>query len=227
MVEVGLRGVRVRLLGQARAAYLADERVRSASPLVLGRRLMVRYRPLGVVGVIGPWNYPLVNSFGDCIPALAAGNAVVLKPSELTPLTSLLMGEGLRECGLPEDVLPGRDRRRRHRRALVDAGRHGHVHGLDRDGHEGHGARPRALTPVSLELGGKDPMIVLADADVERAARAAVTTRCRTAARPASRWSASTSRRRLRRLRGPGRARRCARCARASPAARAASTSGR
>ena len=57
--------------------------------------MVVRYAPVGVVGVIGPWNYPLNNSFGDCIPALAAGNAVVLKPSEITPLTSLLMAEML------------------------------------------------------------------------------------------------------------------------------------
>ena len=55
-----------------------------------------------MVGVIGPWNYPLANSFGDCIPALMAGNAVVLKPSEVTPLTSLLIGEMLDECGMPE-----------------------------------------------------------------------------------------------------------------------------
>ncbi|MBK5117181.1 MAG: aldehyde dehydrogenase family protein, partial [Thermoleophilia bacterium] len=60
--------------------YLADEKVRSASPFVLGRKLAVRYAPIGVVGVIGPWNYPLTNSFGDCIPALAAGNSVILKP---------------------------------------------------------------------------------------------------------------------------------------------------
>src|SRR3954464_7821372 len=84
--------------------YLADEKIRTSSPLVLGRKLVVRYRPVGVVGVIGPWNYPLTNSFGDCIPALAAGNAAVLKPSEVTPLTSLLMAEMLGECGLPEGV---------------------------------------------------------------------------------------------------------------------------
>ena len=75
--------------------WLADRRVRSTAPAVLGKRLLVRYEPLGVVGVIGPWNYPLTNSFGDAIPALAAGNAVVLKPSEHTPLTSLLLAEGL------------------------------------------------------------------------------------------------------------------------------------
>ena len=65
---------------------------------MLGRKLVVRYRPLGLVGVIGPWNYPLTNSFGDCIPAMAAGNAVILKPAEATPLTSLLMA-GVHEGG--------------------------------------------------------------------------------------------------------------------------------
>jgi acyl-CoA reductase-like NAD-dependent aldehyde dehydrogenase len=84
--------------------FLADEKMRSASPFVLGRKLVVRYQPLGLIGVIGPWNYPLTNSFGDCIPALAAGNAVILKPSEITPMTSLLMADALRECGLPEHV---------------------------------------------------------------------------------------------------------------------------
>src|SRR5215218_9115731 len=84
--------------------YLSDEKVRSSSPFVMGRKLVVRYRPVGVVGVIGPWNYPLTNNFGDAIPALAAGNAVVLKPSQITPLTSLLLAEGIRECGLPEDT---------------------------------------------------------------------------------------------------------------------------
>ena len=85
--------------------YLADEKIRTTSPFVLGRKLLVRYGPVGVVGVIGPWNYPLNNNFGDAVPALAAGNAVVLKPSQVTPLTSLLLADGLRECGLPEDAI--------------------------------------------------------------------------------------------------------------------------
>ena len=100
--------------------YLADEKVRTSNPFVLGRKLVVRYRPVGVVGVIGPWNYPLTNNFGDAIPALAAGNAVVLKPSQVTPLTSLLLAEGIRECGLPEDAIQVADRRRRRRAALID-----------------------------------------------------------------------------------------------------------
>src|SRR5271155_3175493 len=85
--------------------YLQDERVSTAAVAIKGKRLILRHRPLGLIGVIGPWNYPLINSFGDCIPALAAGNAVILKPSEVTPLTSMLLAEGLRESGLPADVL--------------------------------------------------------------------------------------------------------------------------
>ena len=154
--------------------YLADERIRTSNPFVLGRRLRVRYTPAGVIGVIGPWNYPLTNSFGDCIPALAAGNSVVLKPASLTPLTSQLMLDGLLECGLPEDVYqvvvgPGSE----IGNALVDA-----VDGIMFTGSTEVGKKvmERAagtLTPVSLELGGKDPMIVLRDADLERAANAA------------------------------------------------------
>ena len=73
-------------------------------------------RPLGLVGVIGPWNYPLSNSFGDCVPALAAGNAVILKPSEVTPLTSLLMADGAARVRPARGRLPGRHRPRRDRR---------------------------------------------------------------------------------------------------------------
>jgi len=76
--------------------YLADEKVKSGQLLVKGKKIVLRHRPLGLVGVIGPWNYPLTNSFGDCIPALAAGNSVILKPSEVTPLTSMLMAQAPR-----------------------------------------------------------------------------------------------------------------------------------
>ncbi|EUA93897.1 aldehyde dehydrogenase family protein [Mycobacterium ulcerans str. Harvey] len=55
--------------------YLADERIHSSSVFVKGKRLVLRYRPMGLIGVIGPWNYPLTNSFGDCIPALAPETA--------------------------------------------------------------------------------------------------------------------------------------------------------
>jgi acyl-CoA reductase-like NAD-dependent aldehyde dehydrogenase len=155
--------------------YLADEKIRPSSPFVLGRKLVVRREPVGVVGVIGPWNYPLTNSFGDCIPALAAGNATVLKPATITPTTSLLLLEGLRECGLPEDVHqvaigPGSE----VGNALIDAVDFVMFTGSTEIGTKVAERAAKTLTPVGLELGGKDPMIVCADANVERAANAAV-----------------------------------------------------
>ena len=155
-------------------AYLADERIESASPFVRGRKLVVRYAPLGVVGVIGPWNYPLNNSFGDCIPALAAGNAVVLKPSEVTPLTSIVLAEMLAESGLPEDVFQVATGRGETGAALVDEVDFVMFTGSVETGKKVMAQAAATLTPVSLELGGKDPMVVLADADLERAANAAV-----------------------------------------------------
>jgi acyl-CoA reductase-like NAD-dependent aldehyde dehydrogenase len=154
--------------------YLADERIHTSNPFVLGRRLVVRYGPLGVVGVIGPWNYPLVNGFGDCIPALAAGNAVVLKPSKVTPLTSLLMAECMRESGLPDGVFQVATGGAETGEALIDAVDMIMFTGSTETGRKVMERAARTLTPVSLELGGKDPMIVLADADLERAANAAL-----------------------------------------------------
>jgi acyl-CoA reductase-like NAD-dependent aldehyde dehydrogenase/choline dehydrogenase-like flavoprotein len=155
-------------------AYLADEEIQSASPFVRGRRLVVRYAPLGVVGVIGPWNYPLNNSFGDCVPALAAGNAVVLKPSEVTPLTSLLMAEMLAECGLPAGAFQVATGRGETGAALIDEVDFVMFTGSVATGKKVMARAAETLTPVSLELGGKDPMIVLADADLERATNAAI-----------------------------------------------------
>src|SRR5215218_2483568 len=153
--------------------YLAEERVKTASPLAKGRKLVVRYAPVGLVGIIGPWNYPLTNSFGDSIPALAAGNAVLLKPSEVTPLTAQLMADALRECGLPEDVLLIATGDGTTGAAVIDAVDMVMFTGSTRTGKKVMERAAQTLTPVSLELGGKDPMIVLADADLERATAAA------------------------------------------------------
>jgi acyl-CoA reductase-like NAD-dependent aldehyde dehydrogenase/choline dehydrogenase-like flavoprotein len=154
--------------------YLADEEIETASPFLRGRKLRLRYAAVGVVGVIGPWNYPFNNSFGDCIPALAAGNAVVLKPSEVTPLTSLLMAEMLAECGLPEGVFQVATGRGETGAALVDNVDFVMFTGSVATGKKVMAQAAQTLTPVALELGGKDPMIVLSDADLERAANAAV-----------------------------------------------------
>jgi acyl-CoA reductase-like NAD-dependent aldehyde dehydrogenase len=154
--------------------YLADERVKSAQIMLKGKKLILRYRPLGLIGVIGPWNYPLTNSFGDCIPALAAGNSVILKPSEVTPLTSMLLAEGLRECGLPEGVFQVATGRGATGAALTDNVDMIMFTGSTRTGRMVAEAAAKRLIPCSLELGGKDPMIVLSDADLERAANTAV-----------------------------------------------------
>jgi acyl-CoA reductase-like NAD-dependent aldehyde dehydrogenase len=154
--------------------YLADEKVKSSAVLVKGKKLMLRHKPLGLIGVIGPWNYPLTNSFGDCIPALAAGNSVILKPSEITPLTSLKLAEGLRECGIPEGVFQVATGLGATGAALVDQVDMIMFTGSTATGKKVMQKAAETLTPVSLELGGKDPMIVLADADVERAANTAL-----------------------------------------------------
>src|SRR5580704_11706617 len=173
LAEISYGGAAFGFWAKHAEEYLADERVRSSTVFVKGKKLILRYRPLGLVGVIGPWNYPLANSFGDCIPALAAGNAVILKPSEITPLTSLLLAEGLRECGLPEHVFQVATGRGAAGAALIE-----HVDmimftGSTRTGRKVAEEAARRLIPSSLELGGKDPMIVRADADLERAANVA------------------------------------------------------
>jgi acyl-CoA reductase-like NAD-dependent aldehyde dehydrogenase len=156
------------------AKYLADERVPSwNNPLAAGKKLVIRYAPLGLVGVIGPWNYPIANSFGDCIPALMAGNAVILKPSEVTPLSSLVMEEMMRECGLPENVFQVATGDGSTGAALIAEVDCVMFTGSSRTGKAVMKAAAEALVPCYLELGGKDPMIVCADANLERAANAA------------------------------------------------------
>ncbi|MEV5958492.1 succinic semialdehyde dehydrogenase [Streptomyces sp. NPDC051987] len=149
--------------------YLADTKIRSLSPFVLGRSMYTRRVPLGVVGVIGPWNNPLINSFGDAIPALAAGNAVVLKPSEYTPLTALLMEKMTRECGWPKDVFQVVTGAGATGQALVDAADFVMFTGSTKTGRAVAARAGERLVPCSLELGGKDALIVLADASLERA----------------------------------------------------------
>ena len=154
--------------------FLRDERAAARNPFVLGRKIVVRHRPLGVVGVIAPWNFPIALGIGDAIPALMAGNAVVIKPSELTPLTTRMVVEGFHSVGLPEDVLVCATGEGAAGAALVD-----HVDMIMFTGSTATGRKVAAragerLIPCSLELGGKDPMVVCADADLDRAVNGAV-----------------------------------------------------
>jgi acyl-CoA reductase-like NAD-dependent aldehyde dehydrogenase len=132
--------------------------------------------PLGVVGVIVPWNFPMPIAAWGFAPALAAGNTVVLKPAELTPLTALRLGELALEAGLPEGVftvLPGRGSEVGERFVT-----HPSVAKIVFTGSTAVGKRIMAgcaaqVKPVTLELGGKSANIVFADADVEQAAATA------------------------------------------------------
>ncbi|MFJ9040626.1 aldehyde dehydrogenase family protein [Streptomyces sp. NPDC102406] len=130
------------------------------------------HAPLGVVGVIAPWNFPMPIAAWGAAPALAAGNAVVLKPAETTPLTALRLAELALEAGLPEgllQVVPGHGSVAG--RALVD---HPDVAkivftGSTRTGREIMERCAARIKPVTLELGGKSPNIVFADADLSGA----------------------------------------------------------
>ena len=173
-VEVSVAAQSFAFWSKMAPKYLKDETFRSRSPLALGRKVLIRYSPLGVVGVIGPWNYPLVNAFCDCVPALMAGNTVVMKPSEVTPLTALLTAEMMTASGAPHGVLQVATGSGETGGALIDEADFVMFTGSTRTGKRVMERAAKTLTPVSLELGGKDPMIVCADADVDRAANAAV-----------------------------------------------------
>jgi acyl-CoA reductase-like NAD-dependent aldehyde dehydrogenase len=174
LADLGYTSVALGFWAKQAGRYLADERIPSwNNPLAVGKKLVLRYEPHGLVGVIGPWNYPIVNAFGDCIPALMAGNTVILKPSEVTPLSSLLMAEMLRECGLPEGVFAVATGDGSTGQALIAQVDCVMFTGSTRTGTAVMKAAAERLVPCYLELGGKDPMVVCADADVERAANAA------------------------------------------------------
>jgi acyl-CoA reductase-like NAD-dependent aldehyde dehydrogenase len=138
---------------------------------------LVRYEPLGVAALVTPWNSPLMQATWKIAPALAAGNACILKPSELTPLSTLALAELCAKAGLPDgvvNVLPGLG---------ADAGAplvaHPQVDAVAFTGSEPTGiaintAAARTLKRVTLELGGKSPNIVCDDADLDEAVEGSV-----------------------------------------------------
>ncbi len=163
----------INFYGANASKFIGEESVRAHSPLMAAKKLRVQYRPHPVVGIISPWNFPLILSLGDAIPALQAGAAVVIKPSEFTPLgLAEVVDAWKHEIGGPDvlDVVQGVGETGG---ALVDAVDFIGFTGSDRTGRKVMARAAETLTPVSLELGGKDPMIVLSDADVDRAANAA------------------------------------------------------
>jgi len=156
-------------------AILRAERLPHGNLALKAKSGRILHEPYGVVGIIAPWNYPFSIPATEALAALVAGNAVVLKPSELTPLIALELQALLREAGVPDDVfqvLPGEGETGA---ALVKSA----IDKLVFTGSVGTGRRiaqiaAERLLPVVLELGGKDPMLVLEDADIDSASSGAV-----------------------------------------------------
>jgi len=144
---------------------------------LLGKKGLIFYQPYGLVGVISPWNAPLTLAMSDVLPALYAGNAVLLKPSEITPLAVKYAVEAFNRV-LPPGVLHCLIGEGPAGAALVDRVDMVAVTGSCQTGRKVMERASRRLTPVLLELGGKDPMIVLKDADIERAVNAAAWGSC-------------------------------------------------
>ncbi len=134
------------------------------------------HEPLGVVGVIVPWNFPMPIAGWGFAPALAAGNTVVLKPAELTPLSAIRLGELALEAGLPADVfqvLPGKGSVVGRRFVDHPAVRKIVFTGSTEVGQQIMAGAARGLKRVTLELGGKSANVVFADSDLEKAAASA------------------------------------------------------
>jgi len=164
-----------RFLIDSAFAILREEKLAHGNLAMKTKSGRILHEPYGVVGIISPWNYPFSIPATEALAALVAGNAVALKPSELTPLIALELQALLREAGVPDDVfqvLPGEGETGA---ALVKSA----IDKLVFTGSVDTGRRiaqiaAERLLPVVLELGGKDPMLVLEDADVDVASSGAV-----------------------------------------------------
>jgi succinate-semialdehyde dehydrogenase/glutarate-semialdehyde dehydrogenase len=142
---------------------------------MLGRSSKIVYHPLGVVGIIPAWNYPFSIPLGEATMALMAGNTVVIKPSELTPMIGVKIGEIFDKAGFPADCVQIVTGDGRTGAALVDAAPDKIMFtGSVSTGKKIAAAAANNLTSCVFELGGKDPMIVFEDANLELAAGAAV-----------------------------------------------------
>ncbi|MEU5414586.1 succinic semialdehyde dehydrogenase [Streptomyces clavifer] len=171
--EVLAVAVSARHYGRRAAAYLKPKRHTGVVPALT--KVTELRQPRGVIGQIAPWNYPLELSVGDALPAFVAGNAVVMKPDTETALTALWARDLLVEAGLPAEVFQvvigegpvvGPE--------VVERADYVSFTGSTATGRDVARRAAARLVGVSLELGGKNPMIVLADADLEKAAAGAV-----------------------------------------------------
>jgi acyl-CoA reductase-like NAD-dependent aldehyde dehydrogenase len=151
-------------------------RQKGSTPLLLiGKKSFIEYMPRGVVLVISPWNYPLQLAVVPMVSALAAGNSVILKPSEVTPLVGKCIEELFDKVGFPKGTVQVAHGGKEVGAAFT-SGKPDYIFftGSVRTGKIIQEAAAKELIPTTLELGGKDPMIVFADANLKRAAKGAV-----------------------------------------------------
>ncbi len=154
---------------------LRPETVSHGNPIMKLKRGRIVYEPIGVVAIISPWNYPLSTPASETLAALVTGNAVIIKPSEFTPLATLELQRLLHAAGVPKDVLAVVIGEGPTGAALIESGVDKVIFtGSVATGKKVAELAARQLVPAVLELGGKDPMIVLEDADIEVASSAAV-----------------------------------------------------
>lgn len=159
--------------------YLRTRRRPASGLMRFTKKVTLVYQPLGVVGLITPWNAPVALAANPLAQALMAGNAVVHKPSEVTPLSAVFLEELTRQAGFPDDLYQVVQGDGETGAALVESG-------VDKVSFTGSAATGRKvgeacgrrLIPVTLELGGKDAMVVCRDADLDRAADGAVRGSC-------------------------------------------------
>jgi acyl-CoA reductase-like NAD-dependent aldehyde dehydrogenase len=158
------------------ARVLGPERLRFPQPHLRHKRGWLLYEPLGVVAVISPWNFPFGIPFTQAAFAVAAGNAVVVKPSELTPLSGSWVERVFRDAGAPDRLVQVVQGGGETGEALVRAPGIAKVvfTGSGEVGRRVASLAGERLRPVTLELGGKDPMLVFEDADLDRAVAGAL-----------------------------------------------------
>ncbi|MCL4478032.1 MAG: aldehyde dehydrogenase family protein [Deltaproteobacteria bacterium] len=154
---------------------LSDKKIPIRIFKFMGKKSYIMYKSVGVIGIISPWNYPFAIPFSEIIMALVAGNTVILKPSELTPLIGKKIKELLDTAGFPDGVFSIVYGDGKIGAELVKADLSKIIFtGSVATGRRIMAAAAENLIPVVLELGGKDPMIVLKDADLDMSARGAV-----------------------------------------------------
>ncbi len=149
--------------------HLKPKRRKGALPVLTSTVELTH--PVGVVGIIAPWNYPLTLAITDAIPALISGNAVILKPASITPLAALWIAKLLQESGLPEDlfqIVTGKGSVVGE--AIIDQADYLLFTGSTKTGKHVASKAGKRLIGNSMELGGKNPMIIFDDANIKKAA---------------------------------------------------------